>query len=216
MTSDPARLQPRRRSPVLIFALSFALLAGGAASLSAQAGQLVQITENQLPGLATVSPSSGASGTMVKVATKNLPARTEVQFMIGALQDGFEVISTVMTDEQGRPGGQDTVAVKIPDWVQTNRSYLVMLTDLNYKPLAAPNMFHPTDASGGLQRRGTMKSDDPRCPMLTAPGGENYFLVGNTTGLRSGNDVIVKGKVTDFTPCGRTTTISVESSRPAR
>ena len=31
-----------------------------------------------------------------------------------------------------------------------------------------------------LSRRGVVKLGDPLCPTLTGPGGELYFLVGNT------------------------------------
>jgi hypothetical protein len=129
--------------------------------------------------------------------------------------DGFEVVATPMTDGNGRFDGRDTIAITVPDWVQTNRSYLVMLTDINYKPLAAADMFHPTDANGGLSRRGTVKLDDPKCPTLTGQGGELYFLTGDISALQGGADVVIKGRVTGPTPCGETTTIAVESFKPA-
>jgi hypothetical protein len=199
---------------VLSLALSFALVAG-ASHASAQSGHLVQIGYNQNPGLSMVSPRSGTIGSTIKIGTKSLPPNTAVQIMIGALMDGFEVVATPMTDGNGLFDGRDTVEITVPDWVQTNRSYLVMLTDLQYNPLAAADMFHPTDANGGLSRRGTVKFDDPKCPTLTGQGGELYFLTGDTSGLTGGADVVIKGQVTDYTPCGKTTTIKVLSYKPA-
>ena len=215
MTNTSSAPRLGRRATAFSLALSFALLAGGAAQASAQAGHLVQIGYNQNPGLSMVSPHSGTIGSTIKIGTKSLPPNTAVQVMIGALMDGFEVVATPMTDANGLFNGRETIEITVPDWVKTNRSYLVMLTDLQYKPLAASDMFHPTDANGGLSRRGTVKFDDPKCPTLTGQGGELYFLSGDTSGLRGGADVIIKGKVSEPTPCGQTTTIRVESFQPA-
>lgn len=203
-----------RRAHLGTFALAVAMLAGGTSQASAQWGHRVQIGGNQNPGTTTVSPRSAAKGAPVNVAIRDLPPGTPVQIMIGALQDGFEVVSTFVTDDNGRMNGRDTVAVTVPDWVKTDRSYLVMLTDTSYRPLAAADVFHPTDPTGGLSRRGTVKWEDPRCPTLTGPSGEMYFLVGETKGLPAGEDVVLKGKVTEVTPCGPTTTIRVESFHP--
>jgi hypothetical protein len=214
MSNTSAAPRFARRASVLSLALSLALL-GGASHASAQSGHLVQIGYNQNPGLSMVSPRSGTIGSTIKIGTKSLPPNTAVQIMIGALMDGFEVVATPMTDGNGLFDGRDTVEIKVPDWVKTNRSYLVMLTTLDYKPLAAADMFHPTDANGGLSRRGTVKFDDPKCPTLIGQGGELYFLTGSTAGLMGGDDVVIKGTVVGPTACGPTTTIKIDSFKPA-
>jgi len=131
---------------------------------------------------------------------------------MGALRDGFEVVQTLSTDEGGRINGMDTVRVTVPDWVQTDRPYLIMITDPEYNPLASADMFHPTTPEGSVVRRGTIRFEDPACPTLTAAGEEIYFLVGDVAGLGAG-ERIVRGKLADSGRCGNVTTIEVAEVR---
>jgi hypothetical protein len=219
-----AAVRPKRRGlGITTFAMTFALLGGAAAGVSAQhtghytaaprtSGHLVVLGGETNPGSVSVMPRSGTVGTEIKLTPKGLPANAQIQIMMGALRDGFEVVQTATTDEGGRIRGQDTVRIEVPEWVKTDRPYLVMITDLSYNPLAAADMFHPTSAEGTLVRRGTVTYQDPSCPMLTSEGGEIYFLVGNTTGIIAGKDMVFRGKVVDDQRCGKTTTIEVRSA----
>jgi hypothetical protein len=191
-----------------VLAASLAWLAGGAAALSAQ-GHLVTAGDDVLTGSATVSPRNGAPGTVIKVAPHGLPPNTEVQIMLGEL-DAWEVLQTLATDDRGRIAGSDTVSLTVPDWVKNDRAYLVMLTTPNYKPLVAADMFHPTDQNGVVKRKGTVKLDDPSCPMLTGQLDEIYVLVGDTNDLRGGERVMVEGPIVASNRCGGVTTIDMK------
>ncbi|MSR35864.1 MAG: hypothetical protein EXR95_04345 [Gemmatimonadetes bacterium] len=213
-TSPTARTRDRRLAlPTL--ALTFALL-GGALDLSAQhtSGHLVVLGGEATAGSVSVSPRHGVVGTELKLVPKGLPANAAVQIMMGALRDGFEVVQTASTDDGGRIRRQDTVRIVVPDWVKNDRPYLVMITDPSYNPLAAADMFHPTSADGMLQRRGTITYQDPTCPMLTAEGGEIYFLVGDPSLLPAGKDWILKGWVAQPGRCVNVTTIHVTNAGP--
>jgi hypothetical protein len=215
MSTAPALRPQGRRLAIPTVALTFALLAGGA-DLSAQrsSGHAVVLGGEIHPGTSSVITRSGPSGAEIKVLARGLPASTQVQIMMGALRDGFEIVQTVATDTDGRINGRDTVSLTVPDWVKNDRAYLVMITDLQYNPLASADMFHPTAADGVVTRRGTIKVEDPRCPTLTAEGAEIYFLVGDLSLLKAGQEMVVKGKVTDDQRCGNTTTIEVTQAQP--
>jgi hypothetical protein len=209
------RLYALSRSPCgrvpRVIAGALALLVGGAAALSAQ-GHLVRTGDDVLTGAATVSPRNGAPGTIIKVAPHGLPPNTLVQIMLGEL-DAWEVLQTLATDDRGRIAGLDTVSLTVPDWVKNDRAYLVMLTTPEYRPLVAADMFHPTDQNGNVRRKGTVKLDDPSCPMLTAELDEIYLLVGDTSALRGGERVVVEGPIVAPGRCGKVTTIDVRKSR---
>jgi hypothetical protein len=215
MSTAPASRTRGRRLALPTMALTFALL-GGALDLSAQhtSGHLVVLGGETNPGTVSVSPRHGVVGTELKLVPKGLPANATVQIMMGALRDGFEVVQTAPTDESGRIRGQDTVRIAVPEWVKNDRPYLVMITDPSYNPLAAADMFHPTSAEGTLTRRGTITYPDPSCPMLTAEGGEIYFLVGEPSLLPAGKDWVLKGWVAEPGRCGNVTTIHVTTAGP--
>ena len=229
MSTATARPRGQRLSIPTAF-LACALLAGGA-ELSAQtrrahddsdaptgpatgAGHRVVSGGTMYPGLTTVITRSGPTGSQMTVHAQQLPANRDIQIMMGALRDGFEIVQTTRTDDMGRIQGQDSIRVTVPDWVRTDRPYLVMITDLQYHPLAAADMFHPTTPEGVITRMGVVKLEDPKCPVLVADGSDEwYVLVGNTARLIAGEKMAVRGKVVSTGPCGAMTTIEVAETR---
>ena len=193
-----------------LLAASAICLAFSAANLSAQ-GHLVRTGGLSTPGAATVSPHSAAPGASFKLASEGLPPNTQVQIMMGALQSGFEVVKTLMTDERGRIEGADSVSLTVPAWVKNDRPYVVMVTDVYYNPLAAADMLHPTDNANVVKRTGAITLEDPTCPMLTGQAGEIYFLVGDPALLRAAERVAVEGVIVSNSRCGGATTIQVKS-----
>lgn len=228
--STNAAARPRgRRLTISAAALACAVLAGGAVDLSAQSGHPHDDNDQPVsghtgaghrvvsggvvyPGLATMIDRSGAAGALLRLHAQQLPPDRDVQVMVGALRDGFEVVQTLRTDSEGRIHGQDTVKVTVPEWVKNDRPYLVMITDLEYNPLAAADMFHPVAADGGLVRKGTIRREDPACPTLTGEGEELYFLVGDTGALVAGEETVVRGRLVEPGRCGNATTIEVATA----
>jgi hypothetical protein len=174
--SSHSRSRPARR-PFLLSAVVCGLLAVGGASAqqpviddkdphydywhgssdpnvpySRSGGHAVVVGGHASTGIATVTVNHGRPGTALRVATKQLPTNQSAQMSLGALRDGFEVLKTGHVDMGGRFDGRDTVEVTIPGWVQNDRPYLLMVTDLEYNPFAPAEMVHPTDARGMIRR----------------------------------------------------------------
>ena len=201
----------RRGLAVSAFALGCAFAAGHS-RLSAQ-GHLVSLGGEINHGALSVEPRFGTNGSTFKIAPHALPPNIDVQVMMGALHDGFEVVQVLHTDDRGRLAGQDTVEVKVPDWVRPDRPYLVMISDMQYNPLAQADMFHPTRPDGTVIRRGTVKIDPSGCRLLVAEGGDEYILTGDVSGLMPEKEMLVSGVVTQPGSCGTFTTISVQKSK---
>lgn len=226
MSTNTARYRGRRLA--ISKGLLVCALLAGAAELSAQAGTPQQPPGSPVtgaghrvvsggtmyPGLITVINRFGPSGSTMRIAAQQLPGNRDVQIMMGALRDGFEIVRTARTDDNGRIGGQDTVSFKVPDWVRADRPYLIMITDLEYHPLAAADMFHVTTPEGLVSRRGVVKLENEGCPVLVADGSDEwYVLLGNTSRLIAGEEMAVKGMVVEPGECGPMTTIVVQETR---
>src|SRR5687767_11255876 len=231
MSIDPIARPIGRRLSIPKAFLACALLVGGA-ELSAQTGTAAHRDTDRPPGpstgaghrvvsggtlysgLTTVITRSGPTGSVMTVHAQQLPPDRDIQIMMGALRDGFEIVQTTRTDDMGRVQGQDSIRITVPDWVRFDRPYLVMITDLQYHPLAAADMFHPTTPEGVLSRTGVVKLEDPKCPVLVADGSDEwYVLVGNTARLIAGEKMAVRGKVVPAGQCGQMTTIEVQETR---
>jgi len=183
---------------------------------SRSGGHRVVVGGESGSGTATAFPNNGRAGAELKLATSSLPFQVSAQINFGALREGFEVISTGYVDRGGRFNGRDTMTVTIPDWAKNDRPYLLIVSDLQYVPLAPAEMVHPTDAQGMIRRHGIVKQEvQGGCPTLTGEVGELYFLTGNTRGINSGHDMRVHGRVLQNTRCGAGTTIEVLSATPA-
>ncbi len=215
-THRPARAFREVPRAALAALLATALIAGGGTPASAQhptAGHRVAVGGDRLVGVTTVSPSNGPPGTVVAVRAQSLPPGTPVQVMIGALQSGFEVVAITVTDEAGNLSNADSVGITLPDWVQSDRSYLFMVTDRSYHPLAAADVFHPTDANGMVQRAGRIMYEPTDCPALTNQAEELYFLAGDPGEVKPGEEVVVEGPIVKSEVCGPGVTIDVRQLR---
>lgn len=217
MTIHPPAGGTRR----LVGAALVALLAGGAGEARAQhpaAGHRVAIGGERLTGVTTVSPAKGPAGSVVTVRATALPPGTPVQVMIGALRSGFEVIAITVTDEEGNISIEDSLSLTVPDWVASDRSYLFIVTDRQYNPLAVADVFHVTDANGMVKRAGRIMHEPTDCPVLTNDAQELYFLTGSPGEVSPGEEVVVEGPIVDTEVCGKGTTIEVRRlrKRPAR
>ena len=233
-SSQSKRRQTRR--PFLFSALVGALVASGAAAqthdiddheltpwggysdpnqpYSRSGGHAVVVGGHASTGIAAVIENHGAPGGTIRVTTKQMPPDMSAQISFGALRDGFEVIKTGYVDMGGRFDGRDTVQVTIPDWVQNDRPYLLIVSDLEYHPFAPAEMVHPTDIHGMVRREGLVKREPTGgCLTLTGESDELYYLTGNTAGLVAGEEARIEARIIQNTSCGIGTTLEVRSSR---
>jgi hypothetical protein len=210
MTSDFSVRRRRRCLPALLLApLSVGLIGAGAVDVSAQGGHRVTVGGAPTAGTTTVTPRSAAPGETVWIRVAYLPPATPVQFMVGALRDGFEIVSTNVTDAGGRINGADSLQMEVPEWVTWDRPYLMIVTDAEYGPLGSADMFHPTDDSGRLKRAGKIDNQGTGCPSLTGAADEIYFLLGDTSALRTGDKVTIVGRALETSVCGTGTAIEI-------
>jgi hypothetical protein len=213
MTRDSHVRRRRRLTAMALLApLTLGAIAAAADDAAAQGGHRTVVGLMPMAGSTTITTRSASAGAKIWIRTANLPARTEMQIMMGALRDGFEVISTTVTDDAGKIGGMDSLQVTVPTWVTQDRPYLVIVTDLNYNPLGSADMFHPTDRNGLLARTGRVSLQGTSCHVLTGDADEIYYLTGITSGLQMGDRIKVVGRPVESTTCGKGTTIEVQKA----
>ena len=215
---------PARRSRLLALLVSLSASGGllAAADLDAQdsrVGHRVRVGTDRPAGAVTVTPHSGAAGTVIAVKGEKLPPGMPIQIMIGAIRSGFEVVAAAVSDDAGNLAGSSisapgTFPVTIPEWVQRDRSYLLILTDRQYNPLAVADVFYPTDAQGNVERTGRVTYDDGSCPTLTNDQDEVYFLEGGVQSIGVGDQVVVEGRMVTSESCGPGPTIQVARVAP--
>lgn len=170
----------------------------------------ITITDSVYTRVTTFSPRSGPAGTDVLVQTSSLPAVTPVQITIGGTRSGFEVLSQLMTDRHGEMS--DTVTV--PAWAKRDGTYMFIVVDMYFEPLAASEIFHVTGPKGTILRQGRISEHRAPCPVMRGEDGELYALTGEIGHLESGDTVIVEGTIVESTVCTHGTTIEVIRLRP--
>lgn len=198
---------------VLPAALALTLAAGAAAQERASGHSPAgPVTSPTRPIVA--SPQSGPPGTVVTLRPMHLPAVTPVQISIGGTRSGFEVLGQMMTDQQGELSGPLTF--RVPEWTERDRTYVFMVLDLYFKPLAASPVFYVTAEDGTVLRQGLIGGPGAPCPTLHDEEGVSYGLTGATKGLLPGDSVAVEGIVSDRAACGDGPSIEVRRVRSLR
>jgi len=153
------------------------------------------------------SPRSGDPGTKVTVDTSDLPALTPVYLGLGATRSSFEVLVELVTDEAGRMSS----VVSVPSWATTDRAHYFVLVDVYFRPLAVSEAFHVTDQQGSVTRRGRITDESDDCVTMQEEGEteELYILLGDTKGLTVGDEIVVKGTLSDAASCQEGTALEV-------
>lgn len=198
----------------IIVSLTVTTLCGGVRDVAGQEPDAVRrripITDSVYTRITTFAPRSGEAGTEVAVQTTSLPALTPVQITIGGTRSGFEVLSQLMTDRDGEIS--DTV--RIPAWTKPDGTYMFIVVDMYFEPLAASDVFHVTGPGGTVLRKGRIMDEGTECPRMRGADGELYTLSGATEQLEPGDYVIVEGTLAESPDCGQGTTIDVIRVRP--
>ncbi len=153
----------------------------------------------------TISPQSGARGTLVTVSAIHLPAITPVQIGIGAIGTGFEVLHQLMTS----PEGAITDTVRVPAWVTRDRSHVFIVFDIYFRPISMSGPFHVTDRNGLFSRAGRISRRDSVCTTLVAEDDQVYSLEGDLRGLQPDDEVIVEGALAETSGCDEGTAMDV-------
>ena len=85
--------------------------------------------------------------------------------------------------------------VRVPSWATPDRTHYFVLADVYFRPLTVSEAFHVTTPHGTLVRRGRITDDAVSWVTVReeGEGQELYVLIGDTQGLRVGDDVEVEG-----------------------
>ena len=173
-------------------------------------GQLLDPVHTRAP---VFTPRSGPPGTAVTVEARDLPAVTPVYLGMGATRSSFEVLSQFVTDQNG----EMSQVVQIPSWAAPDRTHFFVLVDVYFRPLAVSEAFHVTDQDGTLVRRGRITDEGGSCLTMREEGEsqELYALIGDTQGLKPGDDVVVEGTLAESSDCTEGTTVRVTRIEPS-
>lgn len=213
-TGTQARRRGGRTSILALGALAASALAVAPAAAQHPPGAAYDVLFGPTGplGAPLTSPGFGPVGSLIALTPKDLPANKPVQLMIGAVRSGFEVVAETVTDSEGRIGGSETPSLEVPDWVETDRAYLVIVADRDYQPLDRADFFHPTAADGTLSRTGRIAGHGT-CTLLVNDQ-RRYVLVGDTGGWTEGPaEVVVTGTAEPAGSCGDGIAIRVRSIR---
>jgi hypothetical protein len=194
--------------------LASTLLAAAVAAASPVATADAQTLGRQIPivdanynRVTTISPLVGPPGTAVTVRAEFLPAVTPVQISLGGIRAGFEVLYQVMTTKEGELS--EDVTLQVPIWAEPDRTYVFMVLDLYFAPLAVSNIFHVTAPDGTVIRKGPVTTEGQRCPAMRGETGELYTLSGDYGEVEPGDHVVVQGVLTETSVCGQGATLEV-------
>ena len=148
----------------------------------------------------TFSPASGPSGTVITVETQDLPAVTPVYLGMGATRSSFEVLTQLVTDENGSM----RVTVPVPPWATSDRTHFFVIVDVYFRPLAVSRGFYVTETDGTLARYGivvetggclTLREQDQQEQEVYVLSGEGI------QDLRSGQEVLLEGTLAGPSDC---------------
>ena len=145
----------------------------------------------------TISPSSGPPGTTVSVSTLNLPYEARVYVGIGAMRDGFEVLTEA---EQGRLG-EIAVRAQVPASTSWERPIVFIAFNAAFAPIGMSDPFHVTNEEGLVRRTGRVESDADGCLTLLDQDDNRYELFGEDAGLEPEMAVQVDGVYLEAGPC---------------
>ena len=172
-------------------------------------GQILDSVHTRVP---VFTPRSGPTGTAVTVEMKDLPAVTPVYLGMGATRSSFEVLSRFVTDQNG----EMSQVVEIPSWAMSDRTHFFVLVDVYFRPLAISEAFHVTEQDGTLVRKGRITDESGSCLTMREEGESQglYALLGDTHGLKPGEDVVVKGTLAEFSDCTEGSAIQLTGIEP--
>ena len=207
----PNRPTPSLRSRVaLALSLVGALSWGEVRPAAAQDAGAVReqaIADSVFGRYIVTSRRSGPPGTEVTLQPMYLPSVTPVQISIGGTRSGFEVLAQMMTNQQGELS--EAATFRVPEWAERDRTYMFMVLDLYFKPLAASGPFYVTGPDGTLVRHGRITDEGKSCVAMRGEGNELYSLRGRTGALAPGDSVLVEGRIVESPACPQGPVIEV-------
>ncbi len=167
------------------------------------------------PGIAaTITPSSGAPGSLVEVAASGFQASATLRLLAGTDASSLQEFQQVTTDGRGRA----SVSVRVPGWAAARGTLVFAFETLDGRLRALSDTFRITNAAPPPQQvtvRGTLTREGVACQAMRGDDGKLYTLVGNLPNrMRPGDRVRVVGRVADASICQQGTTVNVDQLSP--
>jgi len=145
----------------------------------------------------SISPTFGPAGTVVQLATRNLPLEYKVHIGYGATRMGFETLFEVRQDMWGDISAEVTVPPSAP-W---DRAIFFVAFNAIFSPIGLSDPFHVLNENGMLQRTGRITDESETCMTMRDQDDYLYALTGDVAGLSVGDDVTVEGSYSETSSC---------------
>jgi LysM repeat protein len=160
---------------------------------------------------ATVTPSSGAPGSVVEVSAMGFRAFAALRLLAGSDASSLQEFQQVTTDGNGRA----TISVRVPNWAAARGTLVFAFETLDGRLRALSDTFQVTSAPppghGRVTVIGTLTREGVECQVMRGDDGQLYTLTGDLPRrLRPGDRVRVVGRIAEVSFCQQGTTISVE------
>lgn len=189
-------------------ALTFVVAGGAAATVSAQ-----NVSPDSIRHIQRVEPLTGPPGTVVTIYSENLPLQARVIVGVGAMHAdlGFEEIGEARQEEFGEVSAR----VRLPRTAPWDRPVYFILFNGVFSPIGISDPFHVTNDEGLVRRTGRLAAGTAQCVTMIDQDDVAYGISGDLGGARPGENVVVDGRYTEATTCGKRGTIEVVRLRRA-
>lgn len=157
-----------------------------------------------------ISPRFGVAGTQVSVRITGLPAQTGALLGFGGVGSPHEILDDTVSDAEGVASWTATV----PDWVESDRSYLFYLAFGDQRPVDFSDPFLVTAPDGSVRVEGTITDEGVGCPTMRGPHDELYTLAVSSFAARVGDQVVVVGTIAEMSTCMQGITLDVREITP--
>lgn len=190
----------------LVAAAALAVLAAGACSAEADAPPAGEPSPSG-PASVTVSASTAAPGSSVRVRATGFTAGSTLEIGLGPPRSEYSVITRVTADAEGRA----ETTVEVPDWTNRGESYVVVVTEPDHDPRATSEPFVVGEAGDPVRVHGEVTNEGVECPAVRGPFGTLYTLAVSGFDHPPGTELMIEGRIAGASTCMQGTTIDVES-----
>lgn len=157
------------------------------------------------------SPPGGPAGTPVMVRVDGLPPGESIVVGFGGIGSPHEIMGDAVIDADGRA----ELELRIPAWVEANRTYLFYWAWADMRPVSFSSPFLVTGPEGAVRVGGTLTDEGVTCPAMRGGDDTLYTLAGSIGELEPGARVTVVGHLAEVSICSQGLTLAVDHIEPA-
>jgi LysM repeat protein len=211
--TDLTRREIRDLNPEVDFR---ALRVGDVVRLPAGAAPPAPPAPPPVEAAVTISPASGAPGSLVQVSASGFAPAAPLRLMAGLTSANLRELQLVKADSRGRA----VLSVRVPDWAARAGSIVFAYETTNGRLRTVSEPFRIVQpappASNRITVIGTLTREGVECQALRGDDGELYTLAGEFGDFRPGDRVRVEGRIAQASTCMQGTTIDVQRIQDSR